>query len=165
MRKRVVGQHNASSVERMSTPALRIAEIAAVEVSSETQEAPIEDVFLDNGRNGWRAAEAGEQRIRIVFDKPQQVRKLRLKFVEIERARTHEFSLNWFPEPDAPGLPIVRQQWTFSPSGGTTEMEEYRVHLDHVCGLELIIKPDLGDPTAVASLAEWQVYGASPDDL
>lgn len=53
---------------------------------------------------------------------------------------------------------MVRQQWSFSPAGSTAESETYHVDLRDVRMLELMIKPDLSDPEAVASLREWRIY-------
>jgi len=36
---------------------------------------------------------------------------------------------------------IVRQQWTFSPLGSTSEVEDYQVELKNLCFLELTLKP------------------------
>lgn len=136
---------------------LPIESIAQVEVSSEAVDAPIEAAFSP-GASGWRAAEPGEQRIRIVFDQPEQVRKLTLKFIERERPRTQEFVLTWSADAGSPAHIIVRQQWTFSPAGSTAESEIYDVEIDHVRILELMIKPDISDSTATATLAEWRVF-------
>jgi hypothetical protein len=51
----------------------------------------------------------------------------------------------------------VRQQWNFSPTGSTSEIEQYAVNLDAVSVLELAIRPDLHRPEAVATLALWRV--------
>jgi len=51
----------------------------------------------------------------------------------------------------------VRQQWNFSPTGSTTEIEHYVVDLDAVSVLELAIRPDLHRPEAVATLAWWRL--------
>jgi hypothetical protein len=44
--------------------------IASVEVSSEDADFPIESALLPEGKMGWRAANAGMQTIRLVFDEP-----------------------------------------------------------------------------------------------
>ena len=82
-----------------------------------------------------------------------------LKFVEADRSRTQEFVLTWSSQVGGAENMIVRQQWNFSPSGSTTETEVYDVNLNDVRVLELVIKPDLSDRTAVASLQEWRVFG------
>jgi hypothetical protein len=77
--------------------------------------------------------------------------------VETEAARTQEFSLRWRPEKDGRTREIVRQQWNFSPTGSTTEMEDYKVDLANVGILELIINPDVSQGEALATLAEWRI--------
>ena len=52
---------------------------------------------------------------------------------------------------------IVRQKWNFSPSGSTSEVEEYWTNLDGVAVLELAIQPDLYGGAAKATLAEWRI--------
>lgn len=48
---------------------------------------------------------------------------------------------------------IARQQWNFSPTGSTTEIEDYAIDLNAVSVLEPAIHPDLGHHEAVATLA------------
>jgi hypothetical protein len=48
---------------------------------------------------------------------------------------------------------IVRQQWNFSPSGSTSEVEDYAVALACVSALELRIVPDTSGGDVRASLA------------
>jgi hypothetical protein len=135
---------------------LDLAQLATVEVSSEDPQFPIEAVF-SNDSEGWRAAEPGEQHIRLIFDEPVPVRRIQLKFHEPAAERTQEFTLRWSPARGGPGIEIVRQQWNFSPTGSTTELEEYAVSLENVSALELTIRPDVGRKDAVATLAAWRV--------
>src|SRR4029077_6586063 len=74
----------------------------------------------------------GKQIVRIIFDKPTQLRRIRLEFLETGIARTQEFTLQWPAEPGGPLREIVCQQWSFSPQGSTSEIEDYRVNLDSV---------------------------------
>ena len=156
MRKRTVErrENTAAAGNR-----LQIESIAEVEVTSEHPDFPIDAALSEAGRQGWRAGSAGEQRVALIFDRPERVRKMTLKFVETERPRTQEFVLTWSSAVDGPAHVIVRQQWTFSPSGSTTESETYEMDLHEVRMIELTIKPDLSDVTAVATLAEWRVFG------
>jgi hypothetical protein len=108
---------------------------------------------------GWRAGTPGEQRVRIIFDQPERIRKMTLQFIEAACQRTQEFVLTWSVDEATPAQIIVRQQWTFSPRGCTKESETYHVELDNVRVLELMIKPDLSDTKAVASLTQWLIYG------
>jgi hypothetical protein len=131
--------------------------VAKVEVTSEDPNFPIEFALVSGKEPGWRAAARGEQIIRIVFDKKRDLRHLRLEFSETENERTQEFTLRWSAEPDGPFSQIVRQQWTFSPQGSTTEVEDYQVNLSGVSILELALKPDLAPSNAFGSLVRWRV--------
>jgi hypothetical protein len=130
---------------------------AKVELTSEDPKFPIESALVSGKEPGWRAAENGEQIIRIVFDQPRDLRRIRLEFSEPENARTQEFTLRWSAGSDRRFSQIVRQQWTFSPQGSTMEIEDYQVSLNGVSVLELALKPDLTPDNAVASLVRWRV--------
>ena len=156
MRKRIKATSSAPTAGTTGD-FLPIQDIALVEVTSEDPDHPIESVFSGSGTSGWRAAEPGEQAIRIIFDEPQRVQRLILKFVETQRERTQEFVLTCSATEAGPARNVVRQQWTFSPAGSTSETESYEVDLENVGVLELMIRPDLSDTSAVASLAEWRV--------
>ena len=155
MRKRLI-DHVGMHLQSGSLP-VPIESIAQVEVSSEAAGSPIE-AALTPGASGWKAAAPGEQRIRILFDEPRLLRRLTLKFLESERSRTQEFVLTWSAVAGNPSHVIVRQQWTFTPTGSTTESEVYDVEIDHVRILELMIKPDINDSSAIATLAEWRAF-------
>jgi hypothetical protein len=60
-------------------------------------------------------------------------------------------------EARGPFREIVRQQWSFSPHGSTSEVEDYRVDLDSVSVLELALKPNLTPGNAFATLPKWRV--------
>lgn len=66
-------------------------------------------------------------------------------------------TLNFIETNRPPTLEFV-QQWIFGPSGSTTESETYIVDLRNIRMLELIIKPDLSDLSAIAGLREWRIY-------
>jgi hypothetical protein len=130
--------------------------IATVEVTSEDPNFPIESVFADGGP-GWRASQQGEQEIRLIFDQPLAVRRLQLHFIEPTRDRLQEFTVRWLAANGGQPKEIVRQQWNFNPAGSTSEIEDYEVNLDGVSALELVIKPDLTNNEALATLAAWRV--------
>jgi hypothetical protein len=75
----------------------------------------------------------------------------------VDCERTQEFILRWSSESGGSSTEIVRQQWNFSPTGSTPEIEHYVVDLDAVSVLELAIRPDLRRPEAVASLASLRL--------
>jgi hypothetical protein len=82
---------------------------------------------------------------------------MRLRFNELEVARTQEFTVRWSGGPDEPLKEAVRQQWNFSPDGSTMELEDYVVDLKAVSILELTIDPDRGAGEALATLADWRL--------
>jgi hypothetical protein len=131
---------------------LDIERAAAVEVTSEEKDYPVESAFSHADGRGWRAAEPGSQTIRLVFDQPQQLRCISLAFEENEATRTQEFVLRWSQGGGSTIKEIVRQQWNFSPPESIREIEEYRVELSAVTVLELVIKPNIGGGLARASL-------------
>jgi hypothetical protein len=157
MRKRIVGLRHAQPQRESDQGWLDVGQIATVEVTSEAPGCPIEGVFGSEDGRGWRAAGAGEQHIRIIFDEPVSLNRIELRFHEPEYERTQEFMLRWSSA--SGGLPreIVRQQWNFSPAGSTTEAESYAVSLQAVSVLELVIRPDLRPEGATATLASWRL--------
>jgi hypothetical protein len=90
--------------------------------------------------------------VRLVFDKPQKLRRIWLKFEETEIMRTQEFVLRWSPDGGRSFREIVRQQWNFSPPETERETEDYAVELSDVTALEVNIVPDKSGGEARASL-------------
>ena len=142
MRKRIGSQPQRES-PAANSGWLDLEAVAQVEVTSEDTAHPIESALLPVGATGWRAESPGEQTIRLLFEVPQTLRRIRLLFREEKEARTQEFVLRWSPMVDGSSRDIVRQQYHFSPSGATEEFEEYRVELEDVVALELTIIPNL----------------------
>ena len=157
MRKRITGLSPANRLSRFDHGWLDLGHIATVEVSSEDPSFPVESVFNPNERRGWRAYKGGEQQIRIIFDEPVKLHRIHLHFVERDFERTQEFTVRWSSVEGGPTKEIVRQQWNFSPTGSTSEFEDYEVSLEGVSVLELAIKPDLTRVEASATLAAWRV--------
>jgi hypothetical protein len=168
MRKKIVAlSHAKASGSKQTALAdgewLNMPEIATVEVTSEDARFPIEAVFASDAGPGWRASKPGKQLIRVLFDKPISLRRIQLEFQEPQVERTQEFTLRWFTAAGASGE-IVRQQWNFSPTGSTREIEEYTVSVDGVSVLELALQPNISDHHAnesYATLAAWRVGTAS----
>jgi len=133
---------------------LDIEKIAVVEVTSEEEAFPIESALLPGKVSEWRASSQGKQMIRLLFDNPQRLQRIRLNFEELEIERTQEFVLRWSPDAGQSYQEIIRQQWNFSPEGSTSEIEDYQVELPAVTILELDINPDISDTNAFASLKE-----------
>ena len=157
MRKTVIDPATDRSDSRNEQVWLDLEEMAKVEVTSEDPGFPVESALVSGRGRGWRAAQKGKQTIRIMFDKPTRLRRIRLDFSETEISRTQEFSLQWAAELGGPFREVVRQQWSFSPQGSTSEIEDYQVSLDNVSVLELEVKPDLTPANACATLASWRM--------
>lgn len=130
---------------------------AVVEVSSEEKEFPIDSALLPGEVKGWRAAKPGPQTVRLMFDKPQKLRRIVLVFEENDIQRTQEFVLRWSPDGGHSFQEIVRQQWNFSPPNSVREVQEYQVELTDVTVLELIITPEISGGMARASLESFRV--------
>ena len=156
MRKRIINQEplNVASVDHGW---LDLQSLAQVELTSEDAANPIEAALVPGAGLGWRAAQAGEQTIRLLFDDLQNVGRIQLLFREDQQARTQEFVLRWSPDGGQSYREIVRQQYNFSPPGVTREFEDYTVDLAGVTALELIIVPDLGGGDARASVAQLRI--------
>src|SRR3954469_7077812 len=157
MRKRVVGSAAVPVQAADDGEWLRLADLAEVEVTSEAEGYPVETAFNFGAGPGWRAASPGIQRIRLIFEEPQSIRRMHLRFDESAVARNQEFTLRWSGGPNESLREIVRQQWNFSPDGSTSESEDYTVDLRGVSVLELTIDPDRGAGRALASLADWRL--------
>jgi hypothetical protein len=133
---------------------LDLENLAEAEVTSEDASHPIESALKPGEGPGWRASESGQQTVRLLFDKPLQVRHIRLVFKEDEQDRTHEFVLRWSSDDGRSYREIVRQQYNFSSPYNTLEIEEYAVDLDGLTALELSIVPDISGGLARASVAQ-----------
>jgi len=155
MQKRLVGAPGQKSVTEESW--LDLEAMAQVELTSEDPAHPIEGALLPNGQSGWRAAEPGNQSIRLLFHQPQRLRRILLRFDERGQERTQEFSLTWSRDGGRSSHDLIRQQYTFSPGGSTSEVEDLNVDLPSVTALELTIIPDQGQGHAHACLAEWRL--------
>jgi len=158
MRKRISSQPQRERPSE-NTGWLDLEALARVEVTSEDAAYPIESALLLVGATGWRAESPGEQTIRLFFEAPQRLKRIRLLFREEKEARTQEFVLRWSPTADGSSRDIVRQQYHFSPSGATEEIEDYRVELEDVVALEVTIVPNISGGDAYASLAELRLAG------
>lgn len=156
MRKRIIKKHQQNSFPGDSKT-LDLNKLAQVEVSSEEAAYPIENALTDSGKPGWRASEAGEQRVRLIFDEPLPISHIHLLFEESQQARTQEFVLQWLPASGQDYREIVRQQFNFSPGFAGREQENYRVNLEGVKVLELIIVPDVNGGNTHATLTSLQI--------
>jgi hypothetical protein len=151
MRKRLINQPSSSDQSWLD-----LQRLAEVEFTSEDAEYPIEAMLMPGATAGWRAAQAGEQTVRFVFDELQTLKRIRLVVEENRQARTQEFVLRWSPDGHA-YREIVRQQYSFSPRGAAREVEDYAVDLAGVKAVELRIVPDISGGDACASVAELRI--------
>ena len=156
MRKSIINSDDKQKVDS-DQKWLDIEKIAIVEVTSEEEAFPIESALLPGKVSEWRASDQGKQMIRLLFDNPQRLQWIRLKFEELEIERTQEYVLRWSPDGGQSYQEIIRQQWNFSPEGTTSEIEDYHVELPAVTILELSINPDISERNAFASLKELRL--------
>jgi hypothetical protein len=154
MRKSITPLPQASTISPTADGWLDLQQIASAEISSEDPSHPFENALRADG--GWKAADPGPQVIRLNFDAPQAIRRIRLEFREAQRERAQEFAL--FATTAAnQRREIVRQQWTFSPGGSASEVEDYSVDLPAILSLELEIDPGRHDKSAIATLESISV--------
>ena len=130
---------------------------AVVEVTSEEKGYSVESALVSGDVQGWRAADSSPQTIRLIFDEPQELRRIWLVFEDAENTRTQEFVLRWSADIGHSFREIVRQQWNFSPPSAVRETEDYAVELLGVKTLELVIVPDVNAGEALASLANLRL--------
>ena len=159
MRKRVTMSSASKDLAIPDQDWLDMEQLAQVEVTSEDSSHLIEAALVPGGESGWRAAQPGEQTIRLIFDQPQRLTRMWLLFIEPVTARTHESVLRWSPDGGRTFREILRQQWNFGPPETIREAEDYRVELSGVTVLELTIIPDKSGGDARASLAQWRLAG------
>lgn len=155
MRKRIVGL-GAASDPPVGQNWLDLERLAEVEVTSEVAAHPVESALVPADGLGWRAGGPGEQVIRLVFSEPVRLCRIRLMFRETEVARIQEFVLPWSADGKT-YRDIVRQQYTFSPPGTVSEVEDYIVKIDGAMVIELRIVPDITGGIASASLLEMRL--------
>jgi hypothetical protein len=156
MRKRIIG-HGPSEVGAVEPDWMNLDLLAQVEITSEDADYPIESALIPGTGPGWRAAQPGEQTIRLLFDEPRSLRRVHLVFHEDEHERTQEFVLRWSADGGQSYREILRQQYNFSPPVATREAEDYDIELNGVTALELKIVPDISDGSARASLAQLRI--------
>jgi hypothetical protein len=158
MWKEIVG-HKPVAAKKHDDEWMALEKITRAQLTSEDPGLPLENALsldAESDDKGWRAHEAGPQTIALTFFEPVKLRRIFLRFVEVEHERTQEFSLRYVTHAGIQ-QEIVRQQWNFSPGGSTVEVEDYTVELDGVTRLELRIDPDMGSEQVKASLDAWRV--------
>jgi len=156
MRKRVIHLETRENREA-DQDWLDLEQLLQAELTSEDAGYPIEAALGIQAGAGWRAQQSGKQTIRLLFDEPHRIRRIRLVFEENDLVRTQEFVLRWTPGGGAPWQEIVRQQYNFSPPDSRREVEDYVVDIDSLAQLELTIIPDIGGGDARATLARLRL--------
>ena len=160
MRKRLISADLSNSPETRAAEAnwLDLEALAQIEITSEDAAHPIESALLKAAStSGWEAGAAGEQTIRLLFDDPVTLRRIRLLFSEEQKERTQQFAVRWSPDGGRTYREVVRQQYHFSPPDTTHELEDYAVALDAVTALELSIIPDMSGGDARATMTRLQL--------
>ena len=156
MRKSVISSPDIDSDSSATGTWLDLATIATTELTSEDPQHPFEQALSIETAGGWKASAPGPQRIRLRFDNPQAVRRVRLQFREEQVDRSQEIALFALSNTSA-RTELRRQQWTFSQGGSTVEVEDYTFDLKDVAALELEIDPGRHDKQVFASLESMQV--------
>ena len=156
MRKRIIG-HDPGEVAADEPVWMDLERLAQVEITSEDVDHPIESALIPGTGSGWRAAQPGDQTIRLLFYEPRKLQRLHLVFHEVGQERTQEFVIRWSSDGGQSYREILRQQYNFSPSVAAREVEDYDVDLDGVTALELRIVPDISGGSARASLAQLRL--------
>jgi hypothetical protein len=154
MRKEIVEHRTTAGTSQGNAEWLDLDSIAHVQLTSEDPAFPIENALgtsPERNERGWRSNSPGPQTITLGFDAPQRIRRIFLHFIERETERAQEFVLR-YSSASQTDREIVRQQWTFSPTGSTQEIEDYEVELESVTKLELVIDPDRGRGHSLATL-------------
>jgi hypothetical protein len=156
MRKRIIGR-GPREVAAVEPGWMNLDLLAQVEITSEDANYPIESALIPGMGPGWRAAEPGEQIIRLLFDEPRSLRRIHLVFHEDEQERTQEFVLRWSADGGQSYREILRQQYNFSPPVANREVEDYDIELNGVTAFELEIVPDISGGNARVSLAQLRI--------
>ena len=154
MQKEIIGHSAIAGKAHDPAQWLDLESIARVEITSEDKAFPIENAMSMNpecNELGWRAAGTGPQTVALVFTVPTHLRRIFAEFIEHGAERSQEFVLRYWSAKET-GREIVRQQWNFSPTGSSQEVEDYTVDLDGVTRLEMTIDPDRGPGECRATL-------------
>ena len=153
LRKLIITPHTASP--DATTGEIDIAAVATVQVTSESPEHPIDQVFDDHrgpGGTRWIAGEPGQQTVILAFDDPQTINQILIEVEEPAVARTQELQLSLSCDGGRTYRELLRQEFNFSPPGTTFEREKWTVSAQGVTHLRHVIKPDKGDKPCRATL-------------
>jgi hypothetical protein len=144
-----------SAAPMRTSYAIDIAAVATVLVTSEEPDHPIDHAFDDSrgpGGSRWIAGEPGEQTVILAFDAPQSIRRVALEVEEPEEVRTQELQLAVSTDGGRTYRELLRQEFNFSPTGTTSQREDWAVNSDAVTHLRVVIKPDKGGKPCRATI-------------
>ena len=153
LRKQIIGPSAAPSAPSLGR--IDVAAVATVLMTSEDPDHPVDHAFDAHpgpGGTRWVAGEPGEQTLILAFDAPQAIRRVALEVEEREVSRTQELQLAVSSDGGRTYREVLRQEYTFSPSGSTFEREDWAVNAECVTHLRLVIRPDKGDKPCRASI-------------
>ena len=158
LRKVIMTDEPASTIA--AEPAICIPDRATIIVTSEAHDHPVEHLF--DGRNGpggsrWIAAATGDQTIILAFDNPLFIRMVVLEVEERNASRTQELTLAISRDGGRTYQELLRQEYTFSPSGSTFEREEWALHAPDTTHLRIWIRPDKGNKPSYATVTSLQL--------
>jgi hypothetical protein len=160
MRKTIISENQHVVSPALSAEhSLDLDALAQVWVTSEASNYPIESALLQDLESEWRAGLPGEQIIRLIFDQPVTIKRIRLVFNKQDYSHTQEFVLRWSMDNDTVHE-ILRQQYHFSPPDTTSEIEDYAVNLPQLKLFELVINPDISNDKAFANLKQLRLWKA-----
>jgi hypothetical protein len=81
MKKRIISG-DVPVKEELAANWLDLEKLSTVEITSEDSEYPIERALLPDRNQGWNAGSPGTQTIRLLFNQPQDIRRIQLGFME-----------------------------------------------------------------------------------
>ena len=95
----------------------------------------------------------------VAFRQPCGLKGVTLEAEEREVARTQEVQLTLSTDGVLTYREALRQEFTFSPDGATSEHENWKVLQDGVTHGCLMIKPDTGRRDVYATLTSFNLWG------
>ena len=99
----------------------------------------------------------GEQMIEIRFHHRIPVRRLRVVSSDLAESRTQEMTIWVSLRGGEQHREVVRQQFNFSPSGATVQVEEYALQLEDVSTIQVRMVPRIDGRRAVARVSKLHV--------
>src|SRR5262249_51469104 len=116
LRKQIVAQPSRGSIPLPGE--IQIADVAMVQVSSESAEHPIDHAFDPNrgpGATRWVADAPGEQSVTLLFDRPQTIHQIEIEVEELAVSRTQELALSFSADGGRTYRDLIPPQLNFSP--------------------------------------------------